>query len=49
MERGETATHPAVHRQGIPTIVSLRGLDRLMGQRSGLSNTDEGTINSMYP
>ena len=34
---------------GLPTIVSLRGLDRLMGQRSGLSNTDAGTINSMYP
>ena len=34
---------------GLPTIVSLRGLDRLMGQRSGLSNTDAGTIDIMYP
>lgn len=39
----------AFSANGLPTIVSLRGLDRLMGQRSGLSNTDEGTINSMYP
>jgi Astacin (Peptidase family M12A) len=34
---------------GLPTIVSLRGLDRLMGQRSGLSGTDANTINYMYP
>jgi hypothetical protein len=39
----------AFSANGLPTIVSLRGLDRLMGQRSGLSNTDAGTINSMYP
>ena len=34
---------------GLPTIVSLRGLDRLMGQRSGLSGTDANTIDYMYP
>ncbi|HEU0054067.1 MAG TPA: M12 family metallopeptidase [Longimicrobium sp.] len=34
---------------GLPTIVSLRGLDNQMGQRSGLSSTDVGTIDGLYP
>lgn len=39
----------AFSSNGLPTIQSLRGLDRLMGQRSGLSNTDVATINTIYP
>jgi len=31
-----------------PTIVSLRGLDGLMGQRSALGPTDVATINALY-
>jgi hypothetical protein len=34
---------------GLPTITSLRGLANQMGQRSGLSTTDVGTIDGMYP
>ena len=36
-------------KNGLPTIVSLRGLDRLMGQRSGMSTADIRTVDSMYP
>jgi len=39
----------AFSSNGLPTIVSLRGLDRLMGQRSGLSSIDARTIDFMYP
>ena len=38
----------AFSSNGLPTIVSLRGLDNQMGQRSGMSNVDVQTINSMY-
>jgi len=33
---------------GQPTITSRRGLDNLMGQRSGLDQTDASTINLVY-
>ena len=39
----------AFSANGLPTIVSLRGLDRQMGQRSGLSSIDGRTIDYMYP
>lgn len=32
-----------------PTIRSLRGLDHLMGQRSGLGTTDISTLDQLYP
>jgi hypothetical protein len=34
---------------GLPTIVSLRGLDSQMGQRTGMNSTDKATINTLYP
>jgi hypothetical protein len=34
---------------GQPTIRSLRGLDYLMGQRSGMSTADVNTVHWMYP
>ena len=34
---------------GQPTITSRRGLDHLMGQRSGMSVTDVNTIRYIYP
>lgn len=34
---------------GLPTIVSKRGLDSQMGQRSGMNSTDKTTINTLYP
>jgi len=34
---------------GLPTIVSLRGLDSQMGQRTGMNSTDRATINTLYP
>ena len=33
---------------GLPTIVSRRGLDSQMGQRSGMNSTDNSTINTLY-
>jgi hypothetical protein len=33
---------------GLPTIVSRRGLDSQMGQRSGMNSTDKSTINTLY-
>jgi hypothetical protein len=33
---------------GQPTITSLRGLESLMGQRSGLNQTDASTLNLVY-
>lgn len=33
---------------GLPTIVSLRGLDSRMGQRSGMSTIDTRTVDWMY-
>lgn len=32
-----------------PTIVSKRGLDSEMGQRTGMGSTDKATINTLYP
>lgn len=34
---------------GQPTIISLRGLDSQMGQRTGMNSTDIGTVNTLYP
>ena len=34
---------------GQPTIVSLRGLDWQMGQRTGMAGTDISTVDLMYP
>ena len=39
----------AFSANGQPTIRSLRGLDALMGQRSGYGSTDIATVNSLYP
>lgn len=39
----------AFSSNGQPTIVSRRGLDYLMGQRSGMSGDDVYTIDWMYP
>lgn len=39
----------AFSSNGLPTIVSLRGLDSQMGQRSGMNGTDISTINTIYP
>lgn len=39
----------AFSKNGLPTIVSLRGLDSQMGQRSGMNSTDISTVNYMYP
>jgi hypothetical protein len=36
-------------KNGLPTIVSRRGLDSQMGQRSGMNSTDISTINTLYP
>lgn len=36
-------------KNGLPTIVSLRGLDSQMGQRSGMNGTDRSTIDTLYP
>lgn len=36
-------------KNGLPTIVSNRGLDHLMGQRSGMNSADIATIDLMYP
>jgi N-acetylneuraminic acid mutarotase len=34
---------------GLPTIRSKRGLDHLMGNRSGYGSTDISTVNRLYP
>jgi len=34
---------------GEPTIVSLRGLDSQMGQRTAMNSTDISTVNTLYP
>ena len=39
----------AFSRNGQPTLVSKRGLDHLMGQRSGLGSQDIRTVAWMYP
>jgi hypothetical protein len=39
----------AFSSNGLPTIVSLRGLDSQMGQRTGMNSTDKATINTLYP
>jgi hypothetical protein len=39
----------AFSSNGLPTIVSKRGLDSQMGQRSGMNSTDRSTINTLYP
>ena len=39
----------AFSRNGLPTITSRRGLDYLMGQRSGLGSQDIRTVAWMYP
>ncbi len=39
----------AFSKNGLPTIVSKRGLTSQMGQRSGMNSTDISTVNSMYP
>lgn len=39
----------AFSSNGQPTIVSLRGLDWQMGQRTGLAGTDVSTVDWMYP
>ena len=39
----------AFSSNGLPTIVSLRGLDSQMGQRTGMNSTDRATINTLYP
>lgn len=38
----------AFSKNGLPTIVSKRGLDSQMGQRSGMNSTDIATINTIY-
>ena len=38
----------AFSRNGLPTITSRRGLDWQMGQRTGLSQSDVSTLNTMY-
>jgi hypothetical protein len=38
----------AFSSNGLPTIVSRRGLDSQMGQRSGMNSTDISTINTLY-
>lgn len=38
----------AFSKNGLPTIVSRRGLDSQMGQRSGMNSTDISTINTLY-
>jgi Astacin (Peptidase family M12A) len=39
----------AFSSNGQPTIVSKRGLNSQMGQRSGMNSTDISTINTLYP
>lgn len=39
----------AFSANGQKTITSNRGLEHLMGQRSGMSTTDVGTVDWMYP
>lgn len=39
----------AFSKNGLPTIVSKRGLDSQMGQRSGMNSTDRATIDLVYP
>jgi hypothetical protein len=39
----------AFSSNGLPTIVSKRGLDSQMGQRTGMNSTDKTTINTLYP
>jgi hypothetical protein len=39
----------AFSSNGLPTIVSLRGLDSQMGQRTGMNSVDQATINTLYP
>lgn len=39
----------AFSENGQPTIVSKRGLDSAMGQRSGMSGSDISTIDILYP
>jgi hypothetical protein len=38
----------AFSSNGLPTIVSRRGLDSQMGQRTGMNSTDISTINTLY-
>jgi hypothetical protein len=38
----------AFSSNGLPTIVSRRGLDSQMGQRTGMNSTDKSTINTLY-
>jgi hypothetical protein len=39
----------AFSSNGLPTIVSKRGLDSQMGQRTAMNSTDKTTINTLYP
>lgn len=39
----------AFSSNGLPTIVSKRGLDSQMGQRTGMNSTDKTTVNTLYP
>jgi hypothetical protein len=39
----------AFSSNGQPTIVSKRGLNSQMGQRTGMNSTDISTINTLYP
>lgn len=39
----------AFSSNGLPTIVSRRGLDSQMGQRTGMNSTDKTTVNTLYP
>lgn len=39
----------AFSSNGLPTIVSKRGLDSQMGQRSGMNSVDQATVNTIYP
>ncbi|WP_224247994.1 M12 family metallopeptidase [Hyalangium gracile] len=48
-ERSIMHYHPyAFSRNGLPTLRSLRGLDSLMGQTSGMSALDAYTVRMMY-
>jgi hypothetical protein len=39
----------AFSSNGLPTIVSKRGLDAQMGQRTAMSSVDMSTVNTLYP
>lgn len=43
------AYHPAISLNGLPAMRSLRGLDHLMGQRSGMTDLDAYVVEHMYP